>query len=493
MNSNPFQNTPLHAAAEQGDAGRVRFLLQNGDDPNAFRIDGYTPLHCAVSIGRDDIAEILLRHGSDPNRRRPERGTETMPIHLAVENGQYDLVRILLDSGADPNCVSRWNKTPLWLALELHLLAIVRLIEDRGGRIHSFGSIQDALDRATRDEHLFIMEHLLQAGAKGDLADPSKRKPSAFFHALYYRRKRAVKLLLEMGADPNKICSWIPDQRQLRRENRLKWMPMYPINFACFDNSGDIAEMLIRAKARFDQPGGINNRTPAVDANVTHCNYRIESDGTVTRRQKEKSSAASKELTKEFIDDPRFTPLHRAVFNRDGELVDQLLRDGADPNAMVDFDPVHPWYAAAPYHSPLAIAIELQDVPIAKRLIRAGAVVKREGKHVDFALIRQAICSGNLEMLQLLLRHGVSINDRSQSGWYTPLILAIETGQTEMVRFLLEQGANPFLRSSMRWTPLMKAVWWGRNKIPSSTAKRDELTAIMLEFLPCEPDKSSME
>lgn len=51
------------------------------------------------------------------------------PLHWAVEQQHNQAMLVLLEHGADPNAVSKFNKTPIILALEHERLDLVEVLQ----------------------------------------------------------------------------------------------------------------------------------------------------------------------------------------------------------------------------------------------------------------------------------------------------------------------------------------------------------------------------
>lgn len=133
--------TPLHWAAERGNADIARALLAKGAKVDATMDSvkwvarpaggkstggpGQTPLHIAARTGDAAFVALLLAAGADPNKAttgsarirdfRSDIGTVpagTTPLHIASLMGNADAVRALLDGGANPNLRDAEDKLP---------------------------------------------------------------------------------------------------------------------------------------------------------------------------------------------------------------------------------------------------------------------------------------------------------------------------------------------------------------------------------------------
>ena len=108
---------PLHLAAEQGDIGVVRILLEHGAMVDAVETAaGYTPLHYAAGRGHTDVCELLIRFGADPDALT---GNLDSPLHLAVEKGRSGVVGVLLKYHARLDAKNKNGLTPIQLAEHL--------------------------------------------------------------------------------------------------------------------------------------------------------------------------------------------------------------------------------------------------------------------------------------------------------------------------------------------------------------------------------------
>lgn len=123
---NHLGQTPLHLAAEQGNSGVVKILLENGAMIDAVdTVAGYTPLHYAARQGHTDLCELLIRFGANPDALT---GNQDSPMNLAIEKRRAGVVGILLKYHARLDIINRNGLTPLQQAEHLENREIVNLI-----------------------------------------------------------------------------------------------------------------------------------------------------------------------------------------------------------------------------------------------------------------------------------------------------------------------------------------------------------------------------
>jgi len=101
--------SPLHLAVIEQDAGMVRFLLQQGANPEGNDLR-HTPLMSAVQHNQIEIIKILLNAGSDPTRFDDDAAHGISPIILAKMNDHKDLAKWLERLFPDMEGVSRAKK-----------------------------------------------------------------------------------------------------------------------------------------------------------------------------------------------------------------------------------------------------------------------------------------------------------------------------------------------------------------------------------------------
>lgn len=189
----------------------VKTLLSEGAYPNvSVREDDITPLHFAVRMKSVELVEALLLAGANVNAQTAQSeeycAGET-PLLWAVCCGNGDIVRCLLNYGALPEIVTEDGITPLYVGALLG-----------------------------RDGMLPILINAMKtAGVNNDAirtyinAQRTKKKKSidvigqtALFIAVEQENAQSVRILLQLGADPNlaRADGMTAEQMAIERKNK---------------------------------------------------------------------------------------------------------------------------------------------------------------------------------------------------------------------------------------------------------------------------------
>jgi ankyrin repeat protein len=254
----------LHKAASEGDADRVRELLDAGADVNVRNADKqrlqYTPLHWAAYYGHRDIAEILISRGADLDAEDPAYST---PLYLAAEEGHLEVVTFLISKGAKVNVKSSWSGyTPLHRAAwgpvvrrfdpgtdeQPQYTEIVAFLIAKGAEINARDNDgKTALDQATWSDNDETSALLRKHGGEHGTIDG----------AAYGGDIEAVKGFLANGVEVNVKGGSIMGT---------------PLHYAAQAGHLDIVELLLAKGAKVNviiqvEGGNFNGKTPLDRAN----------------------------------------------------------------------------------------------------------------------------------------------------------------------------------------------------------------------------------
>ncbi len=143
-------------------------------------------------------------------------------------------------------------------------------------------------------------------------------------------------------------------------------------------------------------------------------------------------------------DEQDYQPLHIAAIEGYREIVEYLIKAGADINARG----MYGW-------TPLNVAVRFNQKEIVKLLLshKADPFIKMDNGNTP---LHSAAYRNYVELAELFINIGIDINVTDDDG-NTPLLGAASRGHIQMVRYLLLKGALPNLKNKSGQTPLFFA------------------------------------
>ncbi|MHC4503079.1 MAG: ankyrin repeat domain-containing protein [Planctomycetota bacterium] len=190
--------TPLHCAAESGNAAALRSLLEAGAEVDAKLGNGATPLCIAAEKASPEVLNLLLERGADIEAPGKEG---KRPLHYAARRRTPDAARLLLDRKAGIAAKDSIGMTALMHAAKSGSVGIVRLLLGRGAKVNAREKDRaTALTYASRQGSAETVGLLLDAGAEIGAVDKYRYTP--LHHAASSGHPQVVKILLEKGANP---------------------------------------------------------------------------------------------------------------------------------------------------------------------------------------------------------------------------------------------------------------------------------------------------
>ena len=327
----PEPLTRLLRAASTGDVATVEAVL----DADSALIDqrgtleGHTGLRTALHFGisHPTVVRALVARGANPNIR--DEGDNAFPLHFAAENGDLETVRLLVEHGAQ---------------------TVAGQVDDHGLDIIGWATCFGEVRHEVAD---YLLTHgarhtLHSAVAMGDVdairarageddsaierpMDKSNRHRRAVHLAVVKRRPSALATLLEIGADPNSLDAGgltALDEAALAGEREMGEMLLragaamtIPAALA-FDRIEDL-ERLLREEPDALKPGG-RWGTLIVKA-AAHAGGEL-----IERLIRLGANVNALETPETAIDETQaFTALHAAAFRGNRSAVEVLLAHGA--------------------------------------------------------------------------------------------------------------------------------------------------------------------
>jgi ankyrin repeat protein len=379
-----FAEGIFRSALTAQDRGISKIFLQSGMNPNIkfaglAAHDRFTPLQLATLTGNLGITELLLDFGADTHAVGMSANMECgqSPLQIACRKGEVGIAMLLISRGAAVDMPLKFGSSALQSAAQAGNLEITTLLLENGADVNAqFGHLGCVLECAIRARATDVVELLLKRGANANGAAPGKGK-TPLQSAVMIDDEPMVKRLLQLGADVNAPA--------VNRGGRtaLQW--------AAENGNLELCQTLLDAGAHV-------NAAPAQESKPNQ---------------------------------PKTTALAAAVSSKTYQLVELLLKHGADINDCKG------------ERTALETATELNDLQMVQLLLKAKANAGQDSSILIAARLKSP------ELMLALLNAGADINKvdekRSISAMKpcSALCSAVCTNDINFVEFLLSIGAQP--------------------------------------------------
>ncbi|KAI0968908.1 ankyrin repeat-containing domain protein [Xylaria arbuscula] len=409
----------------------IDMTLNYGADANGKSREGETALFRAINSGRVDIVTSLLDHGANPNLPGPKhmlwpatyqpkclqvlltRGADFRKtpgiMELATSINKIDSVSVLLNAGVDPNSKKDGVYTPLCSAIRDNRSDIFHLLLSNGADPNVPAS-EYPCSKCVTHNRLQFLPHLVASG--GNLNSPKGIAETA----VQFDNMDALSWLLDNGVSPNDQA---PDTRAT------------PLTTAIRLNKPDFVEVLLSRGANpnirgQDWPVCMAVRYPVILKRLLPALAQPRAFKGVMEMAVSANKLDSVKLLLAAgvnVEDRNggvFSPLTTAIRERHKDIVQYLLDEaGADPNSPGE-------------HLPIVKALrryEPPDTEIIEMLLRKGADPNKVYR--GHSAIIQAVEMGDSLILRLLIeKWGVDLDAIDDSG-RTPLEIADMRGWEE--------------------------------------------------------------
>ena len=188
---NDFGATPMSEAATVGNTAVIKLLLDAGADANTPFADGMTALMVVARTTNVEAAKLLIEHGANVNAKESQRNQTA--LMWAAAQRQPEMVKLLVSRGADANARTMLNDVPSQVSAEPR------------AQYRSYGGLTPLI-YATREGCLECARHLVEGGAKVDMADPEGVTPLIMAIANFHFDTAAY--LIKTGANVDKWDWW---------------------------------------------------------------------------------------------------------------------------------------------------------------------------------------------------------------------------------------------------------------------------------------------
>jgi ankyrin repeat protein len=450
---NPDGSTPLQWAVYDGNLAEARRLLHAGADVAVANNYGATAMGLAAQVGNADMIALLLEAGANVDSPNPEGETALMAV---ARTGNVKAAQLLIDAGATVDAREQWGgQTALmWASARRHPEMMTLLIA-HGADVNARSAVRDyqrhvtaegrpkSLDSggltpllyAARENCLACADVLLAHGADIDLPDPDDVSP--LLVAIMNANWDLARKLVEAGAD---VHQW-----DIYGES-----PLY--------TAVNLRNRIDGGRASIDPP----NTTTGL-AIVT---LLLDRGANPNAQLAFKPAGARGPLNTRGA-----TPLIRAAYDGDLDVVKLLLAHGADPTIyMADRQtPIHAVLAGrVPEAQALVLITLLHD---AGTDVNVVALVNHPEEIRGGTALHFAVRKRYKQVIKLLASYGIDMNavdqdgltalDYTQSRGFMPFMALQTPVYTEEAALLRELGATTLLDRSPVWPVLgpPQGIW----------------------------------
>ncbi|XP_037646230.1 ankyrin repeat domain-containing protein 50 [Sebastes umbrosus] len=385
-------------------------LLERRADPGHRDHDGMTPLLLAAYEGHDDVVELLLEAGADidetagPNGNVPAAAAVT-PLLAAAAMGHMRTVSRLLFWGAAVDAIDCEGRTALCLAAARGSVEVVRALLDRGlDENHKDDLGWTPLHAAACEGHRVVCAALTERGSMARVGEMDIEGRTPLILAAQEGHWSTVRLLLDRRSPI--------DHRAYDGHSAL--------SAALLEGHAEVAELLMRRGADTD----------VRDAEGRPLLYLL-----VLEDRLEKATLLIEKggVPLESRDSEGRTALHVASWQGCVEMVDLLLKHGANPNAQ-DAE-----------GRPLMHSVAWTGhADVGRRLLETSAVNIDLACHQRATALSIAAQEGHTNIVAMLLERGANPNHMDKYG-RSPVKVAGKHGHFNIVRLLESYGAKPYV------------------------------------------------
>ncbi len=416
--------TPLHIAARGDPRGQMtKLLLEKGGDPNRVQSDrpgsdGKSPLHVAAESGNAAVVKLLLDADAEVNRRDTEGRTA---LHYSLSRNDFEISKLLIERGADLTAKDHADRIAgelgysnsevaalLWWeqVVKLHdqgkIAKLDAMLDAAPGALSFQTEYQSAtmLHRAVAAKRLDLLNYLLGRHVDVDVHGNDGVTP-LHYACSYPGTAGVVKRLLDAGAN-------IEGRNQLGQT---------PLHVAAAAHNNEALQILIEKGANIgalDRAGAavldaafernffLPNAQRAFDLlrNAGHPPTVLYAAATGDLQLLQKITGGNLAALDRGYTRNGIRPLHAAVFGRQLSVVRWLMDRGVncEPHSAANCEP-------RPIDTPLMVALSYNIVDIALFLIEHGADVNCRSSSGHTPLHAVIAWERDPKILEALLTH----------------------------------------------------------------------------------------
>ena len=447
-----------HLSYSNNNPAIIPHLIKVGADVNARDFIGRTALMYLTELSQFQYENIekhyeniklLIDAGTDVNIR-DEYG-RTAIIDAAMSEAGPKIIELLIKAGADVNAKDRRGITPLSTSVYHSDLETVKLLVNAGADVNTKDEngnniLMAAVDVCDEDTDLDTIKYLIENVA--DINAKNNKNETALILAAQGGDLEVMKYLVEAGADMNV------------QENNYG---ITAFMFAAGKPDLEAAKFLMKAGA--DINAVTFNGCPVLKLILDVLYYR-EHTNQIHDEERTKALAVMNMLIECGVDvnaqdDEGKTALTTALREPDSEVIELLLKAGANINAVAfNGCPALKFILDVLYYREDTNQIHDEErtkaLAVMNMLIEYGVDVNAQDNKGKTALTT-ALQESDYEVIELLLKAGANANKANKDG-RTSLMLESLYHDKAIIKMLIEYGADVNAQDNYGTNALMLAA-----------------------------------
>ncbi|RKY10524.1 MAG: hypothetical protein DRP56_00720, partial [Planctomycetota bacterium] len=408
-------DTPLHIASTLGYKDIVQLLINKEAEVSVRNSSGNTPLHIASMHGYKDIAELLINKEANTNLKNNDGD---IPLHIASMQGHKDIVESLINNKSEVNIRNNNGYTPLYLALINDHLDIIMSLQ-KPGTVVGIDVIDTLVNGDLQKFNSIIKE-------KPELLDDCSINSQPLLHIVAkLNQVKAVEVLLGMGIDMNftndKGYTALDAITSSQKEVLLFLQEHGGERFVSIHKAALLGDLKTVKQIINENKDAINSEdvegmTPlhwaALMGHKNVVKYLVV-NGAVLKNGQQFAQQIKEHGYKD---------------------ISELLYKCSRPCSLGEFDK----------------AVLAEDIEMLKEILEEHPE-EIEGRS-GVSAIHNAARSGNIQIAEFLIKHGVHVNSstRGLSDEVSPLYLSIAYGHPKMADLLIQNGGTIDTEDSLR-------------------------------------------
>ncbi|XP_071446354.1 transient receptor potential cation channel subfamily A member 1 [Hetaerina americana] len=437
-----LQDSPFRIlrAAESGDVeefGRLYFA-----EPTRLRVQdsrGRAAAHQAATRNKSQILQFIAAHGGDLNIQDHAGNT---PLHVAIEHDALEVVDYLLQCNVDTNIINDKKQSPLHLATELNKLSVLQVMVLHKDKFN----IQLGGDHGRTALHIAaIYDHDECARILIKEFGATPRCPcNNGFYPIHEAAKNASSRTMEV------FLQW-GESRGCTREEMISFYDAegnVPLHSAVHGGDIKAVELCLRSGAKIS----MQQHDLSTPVHLACAQGALEIVRLMFSMQpKEKVQCLAS------CDAQKMTPLHCAAMFDHPDIVEYLVKEGADINAL-----------DKEKRSALLLAASRGAWRTVHTLIHLGADIQLRDENQRNTLHLIVMNGGRLEEFAHQVSQGQTeaglrqlLNEKDNTGC-SPLHYASREGHIRSLENLIRLGACINLKNNNNESPLHFAARYGR-------------------------------